>query len=285
MTAHAHRLGLTAGFYGARQRVHARAPGAAGLRLRAAPHSDLTRAPQATTASARTTSRTSSASRRRSTRRVTRVPALRRASVHLAHWASRRSTALAPNLAHQVLDWGFDSIKLDGCGAQENVEIWYSLYNWTAAQRGRKTPIIVGERDSGSSRNAVADASAHACLILHPHRRRELVRPRHSAQRVITAAPQAAAHASRPPRPQPQRPAHRLARRQVAVRSQRAHRRLVPVPHVPLIHRRRACVRVQCVAPQRGRGRGRGARQPEAVDRCRPHGLCASLRVQRTAAR
>jgi len=30
-----------------------------------------------------------------------------------------------------VIDAGFDSVKLDGCGAQEDIEIWYDLYNFT----------------------------------------------------------------------------------------------------------------------------------------------------------
>lgn len=30
-----------------------------------------------------------------------------------------------------VVAAGFDSVKLDGCGAQENIELWYDLYNWT----------------------------------------------------------------------------------------------------------------------------------------------------------
>ena len=31
----------------------------------------------------------------------------------------------------QILDWGFDSVKLDGCGKEENIELWNSLFNWT----------------------------------------------------------------------------------------------------------------------------------------------------------
>ena len=37
-----------------------------------------------------------------------------------------------------VIGWGFDSIKLDGCGAQENVQLWYDLFNWTLTMAKKK---------------------------------------------------------------------------------------------------------------------------------------------------
>ena len=41
-----------------------------------------------------------------------------------------------------VLGWGFDSIKLDGCGKEENVELWYTLLNWTLSTAGKKMVLV-----------------------------------------------------------------------------------------------------------------------------------------------
>lgn len=38
-----------------------------------------------------------------------------------------------------TLAYGFDSIKLDGCGKEENVQLWYEMFNATIAQNGGKT--------------------------------------------------------------------------------------------------------------------------------------------------
>ena len=38
--------------------------------------------------------------------------------------------------------YGFDSMKLDGCGAEENVELWYDLFAWTAKQRNHNAIVI-----------------------------------------------------------------------------------------------------------------------------------------------
>ncbi len=35
-----------------------------------------------------------------------------------------------------ILRWGFDSVKLDGCGAEENVQLWYDLFNWSITSSG-----------------------------------------------------------------------------------------------------------------------------------------------------
>ncbi len=38
-----------------------------------------------------------------------------------------------------TLDYGFDSIKLDGCGMEENVELFYDLFAQELASRGGRT--------------------------------------------------------------------------------------------------------------------------------------------------
>jgi alpha-galactosidase len=49
-----------------------------------------------------------------------------------------------------TLAWGFDSIKLDGCGQEENVQLWYDLLSWGAAKAGRK-PILVENCHNGGN--------------------------------------------------------------------------------------------------------------------------------------
>jgi alpha-galactosidase len=49
----------------------------------------------------------------------------------------------------QVLDWGFDSIKLDGCGKEENIELWRNLFNWTMQQRGLETGMLLENCHNG----------------------------------------------------------------------------------------------------------------------------------------
>lgn len=40
-------------------------------------------------------------------------------------------------------------IKLDGCGREENVQMWYDLLAWGAVQAGRKTPLLVENCHNG----------------------------------------------------------------------------------------------------------------------------------------
>lgn len=49
----------------------------------------------------------------------------------------------------QILDWGFDSVKLDGCGQEENIELWNSLFNWTIQKRGLKTGMMLENCHNG----------------------------------------------------------------------------------------------------------------------------------------
>lgn len=37
---------------------------------------------------------------------------------------------------------GFDSIKLDGCSAELNVQLWYDMFSWETAKQGRKGVMI-----------------------------------------------------------------------------------------------------------------------------------------------
>ena len=41
-----------------------------------------------------------------------------------------------------IVGWGFDGVKLDGCGREENVELWYQLLNWTQTMAGKKGIMI-----------------------------------------------------------------------------------------------------------------------------------------------
>ena len=41
-----------------------------------------------------------------------------------------------------ILSWGFDAVKLDGCGKEENIQLWYDLFNWTNSVRGNKPTVI-----------------------------------------------------------------------------------------------------------------------------------------------
>ena len=57
-----------------------------------------------------------------------------------------------------TLAFGFDSIKLDGCGEEENVELWYDLFNATIEQNGGGAGMLVenvrgaGQRRPGMRR-------------------------------------------------------------------------------------------------------------------------------------
>lgn len=41
-----------------------------------------------------------------------------------------------------TLNMGFDSIKLDGCGKEENVELWRSLFNYSIGMRQKTNPAL-----------------------------------------------------------------------------------------------------------------------------------------------
>ena len=44
--------------------------------------------------------------------------------------------------AAAALAFGFDSIKLDGCGQEENVQLWYDLLSWGAKKAGRRALLV-----------------------------------------------------------------------------------------------------------------------------------------------
>lgn len=58
-----------------------------------------------------------------------------------------------------ILDYGFDSVKLDGCGQEENVELWYDLLEQALISRGGKTNggqsgiLIENCHNGGGSKN------------------------------------------------------------------------------------------------------------------------------------
>ena len=49
----------------------------------------------------------------------------------------------------QILDWGFDSVKLDGCGKEESIELWSDLFNWTIRARGGKRGMMLENCHNG----------------------------------------------------------------------------------------------------------------------------------------
>jgi len=50
-----------------------------------------------------------------------------------------------------VIQWGFDSIKLDGCGAQENVQLWYDSFDW-ATKAMNRTQLLIENCHNGPVR-------------------------------------------------------------------------------------------------------------------------------------
>jgi hypothetical protein len=91
-----------------------------------------------------------------------------------------------------VIAYGFDSYKLDGCGKQENIQIWYDMFNWTLGQIPGAKPVLLGASDPSSS------TPLNFNLAIHLLPRQSLPHPPS-------------------PRELPQSPAHRLARRKVAL--------------------------------------------------------------------
>ena len=71
--------------------------------------------------------------------------------------------------ANFVIDAGFDSLKLDGCGAQENIGLWYDIFKWTRSQPNspRAGKMILLENCHNASTAARGAAAARAQLPRH----------------------------------------------------------------------------------------------------------------------
>lgn len=50
-----------------------------------------------------------------------------------------------------IIGWGFDSLKLDGCGKQENIQLWYDLFNWTLSNIPGSKPMLLENCHNGAS--------------------------------------------------------------------------------------------------------------------------------------
>jgi hypothetical protein len=105
-----------------------------------------------------------------------------------------------------VLDWGFDGIKLDGCGKQENVELWYNLFNWTATMAKTKG-VVIENCHNGPRQGSPASISPFGPHVptadwcpFHYYRSSTDIRPVYGSilNNLETIPPLAAANLSRP---------------------------------------------------------------------------------------
>ena len=60
---------------------------------------------------------------------------------------------------------GFDSTKLDGCGAEENIDLWYEMFQWAVAKRG----TTAGGFGTLMIENCHNGAGAHNIPIRYPN--------------------------------------------------------------------------------------------------------------------
>ena len=48
-----------------------------------------------------------------------------------------------------IVGWGFDSLKLDGCGKQANIALWYEMFNWTLSNIPGSKPLLLENCHNG----------------------------------------------------------------------------------------------------------------------------------------
>jgi alpha-galactosidase len=94
-----------------------------------------------------------------------------------------------------IVGWGFDSLKLDGCGKQENIQLWYDLFNWTLSNMEGKKAMLLENCHNGSCR----------CPPPPPHARTNRT-PRSANRRPFFAQARAQGRPLRSPRLAPTRP-------------------------------------------------------------------------------
>jgi len=100
-----------------------------------------------------------------------------------------------------AIAFGFDSWKLDGCGAEENVELFYTASKWATQKAGRK-PFLIENCECPSTNTAV---------LTHPRARaRECARAR---TRTLHAAQMGGTLPAKPLRPPPPEPPNHPERR------------------------------------------------------------------------
>lgn len=110
--------------------------------------------------------------------------------------------------ANAILAWGFDSVKLDGCGKQENVELWYNLFNWSITASGNtRKPMILENCHNGPRQGSPAAASPFGPFDptpdwcpFHMYRASTDIRPVYASvlTNLLTIPPLAKANLSRP---------------------------------------------------------------------------------------
>ena len=106
-----------------------------------------------------------------------------------------------------VVSWGFDSLKLDGCGKQENIQLWYDLFNWTLSNIPGGKPILLENCHNGPRTGTPAAQSPFGPFVptqdwcpFHMYRSSSDIRPQWGSilSNLQTIPPLAAANLSRP---------------------------------------------------------------------------------------
>ena len=107
-----------------------------------------------------------------------------------------------------ILGWNFDSLKLDGCGKQENVQLWYDLFNWSITSSGNtRKPMVIENCHNGPRQGSPAsitpfgphDPTPDWCPF-HMYRSSTDIRPVYASvlTNLLTIPPLAKANLSRP---------------------------------------------------------------------------------------
>jgi len=106
-----------------------------------------------------------------------------------------------------VVRWGFDSLKVDGCGKQENIQLWYDLFNWTLSNTPGGKPILLENCHNGPRTGSPAALSPFGPFVptrdwcpFHMYRSSNDIRPQWGSilANLQTIPPLAAANLSRP---------------------------------------------------------------------------------------
>ena len=106
-----------------------------------------------------------------------------------------------------VVNWGFDSLKLDGCGKQENIALWWTLFNWTLSNIPGAKPVLLENCHNGPHSGSPAALSPFGPYVptrdwcpFHMYRSSGDIRPQWGSilSNLQTIPPLAAANLSRP---------------------------------------------------------------------------------------
>jgi hypothetical protein len=106
-----------------------------------------------------------------------------------------------------VISWGFDSLKLDGCGKQNNIQLWYDMFNWTLAHTPGGKPMLLENCHNGPSTGTPGanspfgpSAPTREWCPFHMYRSSNDIRPQWGSilSNLQTIPPLAAANLSRP---------------------------------------------------------------------------------------